>query len=79
MLAGTLDDFVLVGDEAILEATARLTTVTKTLVEPTGAAALAAARVMKDALAGKRVALWCSGANIGPEQLADVAERQRRA
>ena len=42
---------------------------TRNLVEPSGAAPLAAALQLKDRLAGKRIALILSGANITPAQL----------
>jgi threonine dehydratase len=77
ILRRLLDEFVLVEDEALFDAAADLMTATKTLVEPTGAAPLAAARSFPDLVGGRRAVLWCSGANIGPEHLADVAGRQR--
>jgi threonine dehydratase len=47
---------------------------TRTLVEPAGAAALAAALSpsVNPRLAGRRVALICSGGNISPAQLRGV-------
>jgi threonine dehydratase len=45
---------------------------TSNLVEPAGAAPLAAALKLRDRLAGKRVALIQSGANITLDQLRDV-------
>jgi threonine dehydratase len=42
---------------------------TRTLVEGAGAAALAAAIRLKPRLAGRKVALICSGGNISPAQL----------
>lgn len=79
VLRALLDEFLLVEDEDLLGGAADLMATTKTLVEPTGAAALAAARAAPDLVRGRRVVLWCSGANIGPDQLADVARRQRGA
>lgn len=69
-----LDDFVLVSDESLLHATALMIEKTRTLVEPAGAAALAAllSPALRDRLRGKRVALICSGANISPAQLRGV-------
>jgi threonine dehydratase len=64
-----LDDFVLVSDDQIDAATAVMIEKTRTLVEAAGAAALAAALAMRDRLAGRKVALICSGGNISPSQL----------
>jgi len=69
-----LTDFVLVEDRDLLTATRLMIEKTRTLVEPAGAAPLAAA--LDPALAprrrGRRVALVCSGANISPAQLAEA-------
>ena len=67
-----LDDFVLASEEELLRATRLIIETTKTLVEPAGAAALAAALKLRDRLAGRRVALVCSGGNISPLQLQAV-------
>jgi threonine dehydratase len=74
ILRDKLDDFVLVSDEELLAATAVMIEKTRTLVEPAGAAALAAALSpsVRPRLSGRRVALICSGANISPSQLAEV-------
>jgi threonine dehydratase len=56
----------------MLRATRLMIETTKTLVEPAGAAALAAALKLRDRLAGRRVALVCSGGNISPLQLQAV-------
>jgi len=64
-----LDDFVLVSDDDLREATARMIAATSNLVEPAGAAALAAALALRDRLAGRRVALVASGGNISLGQL----------
>ena len=67
-----LDDFVLVDDDELLRATRLMIEKTRTLVEPAGAAALAAAldASLAPRLKGRRVALICTGANISPAQLA---------
>jgi len=70
-----LDDFLLVPDDAIRSALVAMVEATRTLVEPAGAAALAGALMIRERLAGRRVALVCSGANITPSQLRDVLER----
>lgn len=64
-----LDSFVLVSDDEIDAATLVMVEKTRTLVEGAGAAALAAAIHLRDRLAGRRVALICSGGNISPAQL----------
>ena len=69
MLWDLLDDFVLVSDEELLEATAAMITGTRNLVEPAGAAALAGAIKLRDRLQGRKLALICSGGNISPAQL----------
>jgi threonine dehydratase len=72
-----LDDFVLVSDDDLLRAVAIMIEKTRTLVEPAGAAPLAAALSPSVAprLAGRRVAMICSGANISPAQLREVLGR----
>ena len=61
-------------DESILAAVAIMLEKTRTLVEPAGAAPLAAmlSPALGDRLRGKRVAIICSGANISPAQLRAV-------
>jgi threonine dehydratase len=75
ILRDMLDDFVLVTDDELLSATAVMIEKTRTLVEPAGAAPLAAAvsPAVRDRLAGRKVALICTGANISPAQLRSVA------
>ena len=65
-----LDDFLLVSEEEIREATRLMIEHTRNLVEPAGAAPLAAALRLRDRLAGRRVALVASGGNLSPAQLA---------
>jgi threonine dehydratase len=72
ILRDLLDDFVLVSDEEIRAAQALLIETTRNLVEAAGAAPLAAAQRLGNALAGKRVALIASGGNATPRQLLDV-------
>ncbi|HWF79352.1 MAG TPA: threonine/serine dehydratase [Streptosporangiaceae bacterium] len=64
-----LDDFVLVTEQAIRAATATMIEKTRNLVEPAGAAALAAVLADPERFAGRRVAIICSGGNISPAQL----------
>jgi threonine dehydratase len=72
ILAERLDDFVLVSDDEIRAATLRLIEITRNLVEPAGAAPLAAALRMREQLAGRRIGLVCSGGNISPPQLGEL-------
>jgi len=65
-----LDDFVLVSDDEIRSAIVTMIETTRNLVEAAGAAPLAGALRMRERLAGRRVALICSGGNISPAQLA---------
>jgi threonine dehydratase len=69
ILREQLDDFVLVSEDALRRATLLMIEKTRNLVEPAGAAALAA--VMEDParFAGRRVGIVCSGGNLSPDQL----------
>lgn len=67
-----LDDFVLVGEEDIRQATLAMIEKTHNLVEGAGAAPLAAVLQLRDRLAGKTVAIVCSGGNVSAAQLAVV-------
>jgi len=67
-----LDDFVLVEEWELREATYRMIELTRNLVEPAGAASLAAALRLRPRLAGRKVALVASGGNISPAQLRDL-------
>ncbi len=64
-----LDDFVLVAEDEIRAANRLMIEHTRNLVEPAGAAPLAAALKLRERLRGKRVALVLSGGNISPAQL----------
>ena len=74
ILRERLDGFALVSDAELLIANRVMIEKTRTLVEPAGAAALAAALspALRKRLAGRQVMLICSGANISPAQLRDV-------
>jgi threonine dehydratase len=65
-----LDDFVLVTEEALRDATRLMIEKTRNLVEPSGAAPLAAVLSAPGRFRGRNVALICSGGNISPAQLA---------
>jgi threonine dehydratase len=64
-----LGDFVLVSEDALADATRTLIEKTRNLVEPAGAAALAAVLADPARFAGRRVTVVCSGGNISPQQL----------
>jgi len=67
-----LETFVLVTEDEIRRAVLQMIEGTRNLVEPAGAAPLAAALRLRERLAGKRVALICTGGNITLSQLADI-------
>jgi threonine dehydratase len=69
ILRDLLDDFVLVSEHALKSATRTMIEKTRNLVEPAGAAALAAVLSDPDRFAGREVAVVCSGGNISPAQL----------
>ena len=77
ILREKLDEFVLVTDDDLLAANKVMIEKTRTLVEPAGASALAAAlsSALKQRIAGRTVAIVCSGANISPAQLRTVLAR----
>jgi threonine dehydratase len=64
-----LTDFVLVPDSALAAATRTMIEKTRNLVEPAGAAALAAVLADPARFAGRKVTVVCSGGNISPAQL----------
>jgi threonine dehydratase len=72
-----LDDFVLVGEDDIVQATRLMLETTRNLVEPAGAAPVAAILRDPDRFAGRRVAVICSGGNIAPAQLAALLQDSR--
>ena len=67
-----LDDFVLASDDALRTATRVMIEKTRNLVEPAGAAALAAVLGAPKRFAGRKVAVICSGGNISPAQLVEL-------
>ena len=72
ILWNRLDDFVLVSEEELRRAVLQMLEGTRNLVEPAGAAPLAAALQLRQQLAGKRVALVLSGGNISSAQLREL-------
>lgn len=75
MLRKYLHDFVLVSEDAILQAIVTMIATTRTLVEHAGATPLAAAESMREKIRGKRVVLIASGANLTVEQLKTTLAR----
>jgi threonine dehydratase len=67
-----LDDFLLVSDDDLRAATRTMIEKTRNLVEPSGAAALAAVLANRQRFAGRTVAIICSGGNISPAQLVEL-------
>jgi threonine dehydratase len=67
-----LDDFVLVAEDALRDATRLMIEKTRNLVEPAGAAALAAVLADPGRFAGRNVTLICTGGNISPAQLVSL-------
>jgi threonine dehydratase len=70
-----LREFVLVTDEQILQAMVWMIERAHSLAEAAGAAALAAAYRLRDELAGKKLALVCSGGNTSLEHLQQALSR----
>jgi threonine dehydratase len=69
ILRDLLDDFVLVSDAELAHATRVMIEKTRNLVEPSGAAALAAVLADPARFADRDVTIVCSGGNISPAQL----------
>jgi threonine dehydratase len=72
ILRDKLDDFVLLEEDEIRRATRHMIERTKNLVEPAGASSLAGAIKLRDRLAGRRVAIICSGGNLSPAQAVEI-------
>ncbi|MFM5929320.1 MAG: threonine ammonia-lyase [Novosphingobium sp.] len=75
VLAGLLDDFLLVGEREMEAALALLLQIEKTVVEGAGAAGLAAVLRNPDMFRGKKVGIVLSGGNIDTRLLANVLLR----
>jgi threonine dehydratase len=69
ILQRSLADFILVPEDAILQAMVWMIEHAHTLAEGAGAAPLAAASRLRDRLRGKKVGLICSGGNTSAEHL----------
>ena len=77
ILRELLDDFVLVSEDQLKDATRLMIEKTRNLVEPAGAATLAAVLSAPERFAGRRVAIVCSGGNISPAQLTGLWSNDR--
>ena len=75
VLAGLLDDFVLVSESAMEHALALLLQIEKTVVEGAGAAGLAAVLENRAMFAGRNVGIVLCGGNIDQRLLANVLLR----
>ncbi|MEJ6008441.1 threonine ammonia-lyase [Novosphingobium aquae] len=75
VLAGLLDDFLLVGEREMEAALALLLQIEKTVVEGAGAAGLAAVLRNPDMFKGKKVGIVLTGGNIDTRLLANVLLR----
>jgi threonine dehydratase len=75
VLAGLLDDFVLVTESELETALALLLQIEKTVVEGAGAAGLAAVMAHRHLFAGRKVGIVLSGGNIDTRLLANVLLR----
>jgi threonine dehydratase len=67
-----VDDMVLVDDRDLLRAMRMSVETLGLLLEPAGAAGLAAIRVHGDAIPGDRIATILTGSNLRPEHLDDM-------
>ena len=75
-LCAGLTDFLLVTDREMAEAMRLILETTHNLVEPAGAAGIAALKQLADRLSGKTVAVIYSGANVDLETLRRVVGRE---
>jgi len=69
IMRDTVDDVMLVTDEEIIDAMRLLHRDAGLVVEPAGAAGIAAVAKRREELAGKRVAVILTGGNVTEEQL----------
>jgi threonine dehydratase len=75
VLAGIVDDIVLVEEAALESAVALLLQIEKTVVEGAGAAGLAAVMANREIFAGRKVGIVLTGGNIDTRLLANVLLR----
>jgi len=71
IMAGTVDDVALVGDDEMIEAMRRLFDDAGLVIEPAGAAGVAAISNLSRDWQGKRVAAVLTGGNLTEQQLRD--------
>ncbi len=71
IMAGTVDDLALVSDEEMLDAMRRLHVETGLVVEPSGAAGVAAVAQRAAQMRGQRVAAILTGGNLTEQQIRD--------
>jgi threonine dehydratase len=71
-MKGLVDDIVLVNDDALMEAMRLSLSTLGLLLEPAGAAGLAAIRHHR--LAGERLATILTGSNVHPDMLAKICQ-----
>jgi threonine dehydratase len=71
IMASTVDDVMLVSDQAMLEWMRHVIADTGLVIEPSGTAGLAAIAQSADALRGKRVATIFTGGNLTEQQMRD--------
>lgn len=67
-----VDEILLVSDRALVEAMAFLFERVKTVVEPSGASALAAVMSYPERFAGRRVGVVLSGGNVGAARFSEL-------
>lgn len=72
ILRASLNDFILVDDEQILDAVRLLWDMQHVMAEPSGAVAIAAAEQEQQRIAGRRVVVVISGANATRSQLREL-------
>lgn len=77
IMRGSLDEFVLVNDDAIGDAVVTMLERQHLLLEPAGASVLAAARDQRERLSGRKLVLVCSGANITRAQLQTLLDERQ--
>ena len=78
ILRSVVDDVALIAEADMLDTIRLLLETTHNLVEPSGAAGVAAARRFRDSLEGKRLATILTGANLNTALLPDVLATGQR-
>ncbi|MGH7686675.1 MAG: threonine ammonia-lyase [Candidatus Dormibacteria bacterium] len=78
ILRELLDDFVLVSEDELRDATLTMIEATRTVVELAAGSTLAAGLRMREELAGRRVALICTGGNVTRAQMRELMQDRTR-